>query len=89
MPAGSDSFNSIGLPQGQHSSSRSWDAASIAAGQQQWLDAVEQVFPSSRAGHKQQQQQQRGGGVQGGGTVAFTPTYLEEGESECWPGHAL
>lgn len=91
VPAGSDSFSSIGLP--HSSSSRSWDPASLAAGQQQWLEAVALVWPSgSGAGsakaaaaggpkqpQSQQQQQPKGEGGHGSSAVAFTATYQEEG----------
>jgi hypothetical protein len=79
IPAGHDSYSSIGLPHSSSSSSSSWDAASVAAGQQQWLDAVGRVWKgSTAAGAKQQQQQQQGG--HGSSTVAFSATYLEDGE---------
>lgn len=77
IPAGHDSYSSIGLP--HSSSSSSWDAASVAAGQQQWLESVGRVWKGSKdaAGVKQQQQQQGG---HGSSTVAFSVTYLEDGE---------
>lgn len=84
VPAGSDSFSSIGLPHSSSSSSRVWDLASLAAGQQQWLEAVERVWPGgTRAGSKQQQQKGEG---HGSSAVAFSSTYLEEGG---WTGQSV
>jgi hypothetical protein len=81
VPAGSDSFSNIGLPHttSSSSSSRVWDPSSLAAGQQQWLEAVARVWPGSGAAGPKQQQQKKGEGGHGSSAVAFSSTYLEEG----------
>ena len=98
VPAGADSFSSIGLPHGQQqpgtagsSSSSSWDAARVASGQQQWLDAVSRVFPESAGGVKQGKQQPQRGGQAGhvGSAVAFNETYREEGGCCCCVMHTV